>query len=272
MPIARKPSCITFTTDFGLTDHYAGTMKGVVATICPGAPMIDITHNVPAYQVMDGAFAIEQAWRFFPVGTVHVVVIDPGVGSSRRPILLEAGGHRFVAPDNGVLSRVLAQVEEPVVRLIQESRYFLNQQSQTFHGRDIFAPVAAHLASGVAPEKIGPVIENYLRLTIERPVRTARRGWTGAVARIDSFGNVITNFPASDFPLVATELFEFSVGLQQVTTYARSYAETERGELFAIAGSSGFLEIACNQQSAAALLGVGQGAPVELRLLGPRGA
>lgn len=270
MPPIHQPFVITLTTDFELTDHYAGTLKGVIYSVCPEARIVDITHNVTPFNVLEGAFLIEQAWRFFPAGTVHVIVVDPGVGSARRPILLEADGHYFVAPDNGVLSMVISGAQRTAVHWLQSEQYFLPKVSQVFHGRDIFAPVSAHLANGVAPEEFGPAIDNHLRLTIERPVRTARRGWTGAVAHIDRFGNVVTNFRSLDFPQVSGEHFELSIGMRLVDTYATAYAESESGDLFVIGGSSGYLEVACNQASAAGKLGVGIGAPVELRLLGPK--
>ena len=270
MPNISKPSVITLTTDFGLADHYAGTMKGVILSIQPEARIVDISHAIPSYDVGRAAFLIEQAWRYFPPGTVHVVVVDPGVGSARRALLLEAGGHLFVAPDNGVLSRVMAGAQPVTVRCLEASRYFLPAVSRTFHGRDIFAPAAAHLGSGVAPSEFGAGIDNYLRLTIEEPVRTARRGWTGQVAAIDAFGNVITNFGFEAFAQVEQQAFEISIGLDRITQLVRSYAEAAGAGPVAIGGSSGFLEIACHQESAAARLGVGVGAPVELRLLGPK--
>ena len=261
----RRP-IITLTTDFGLADHYAGTMKGVILGICPQAEIVDISHEAGAFEVIEGAFLVTQAYPYFPRGTVHVVVIDPGVGTSRRPILVEAAGQRFVAPDNGVLSLIFER-EKHKVRWVTERKYFLKAVSQTFHGRDVFSPVGAHVARGVPPAKLGMLITDYMRLHFERPVRTARRGWTGSVLKIDRFGNLITNFPAVDFPDFDKRPFEMSLGLQTVNRLARSYAECGPGELFVIAGSSGYLEVSSNQASAAKILGCGVGAPVELRLL-----
>jgi S-adenosylmethionine hydrolase len=141
---------ITLTTDFGLSDHFVGVMKGVILGIEPAAQIVDISHGVQPYQIVDGAFTIAQAYRYFPKKTIHVVVVDPGVGSARRPLLAEMGGQYFVAPDNGVLSMVFAR-EKPKVRHITNERYFLHPLSRTFHGRDVFSPVAAHLAAGVPP-------------------------------------------------------------------------------------------------------------------------
>jgi S-adenosylmethionine hydrolase len=261
----RRP-IITLTTDFGLSDHFGGVMKGVILGICPAAEIVDISHEVGAFGVTEGAFLLAQAYRYFPRGTVHVAVIDPGVGTSRRPILVEAAGQRFVAPDNGVLTMIYAR-EEHKVRWVAAQKYFLKPVSQTFHGRDIFSPVAAHLASGVSPAKMGKVIADYMRLHFENPVRTARRGWTGAVLKIDRFGNLITNFPAEEFPDLDKRPFEMSVGMRTVGKLARNYAECAPGELFLIVGSSGYLEVSSSQASAAKILGCGVGAPVELRIL-----
>src|SRR5712692_8673996 len=261
----RRP-IITLTTDFGLADHYAGTMKGVILGICRAAEIVDISHEVGAFGVTEGAFLVAQAFRYFPRGTVHVVVIDPGVGTSRRPILVEAAGQRFVAPDNGVLSMIFER-EKHKVRWVTAQKYFLKSVSRTFHGRDIFAPVGAHLARGVAPAKMGKLITDYLRLHFERPVRTARRAWTGAVLKIDRFGNLITNFPAEEFQELNRRPFQLSIGLETVSRLARNYAESGPGELFVIVGSSGYLEVSACQASAAKLLGCGVGAPVELRML-----
>src|SRR5438309_4453168 len=151
MPSKSKPaSIITLTTDFGLRDHFAGVMKGVILGICPTARIVDITHECRAFDVAEAAFTIGQAYRYFPPKTVHVVVVDPGVGTARRPILVEAAGQFFVGPDNGVFAFLLSQ-ETCSVRGIANEKYFLQPLSQTFHGRDRFAPVAAHLAKGVSP-------------------------------------------------------------------------------------------------------------------------
>jgi S-adenosylmethionine hydrolase len=257
---------ISLTTDFGLADHYVGTMKGVILGICPDAQIVDIGHQVTPFEISEGAFLIAQAYRYFGKGTVHVVVVDPGVGTSRRPILVEAAGQYFVAPDNGVLT-LIYQKEKHKVRAVTNEKYFLKDVSRTFHGRDIFAPVAAHLADGVKPGRLGKPIADYMRLSFDKPVRTARRGWTGAVLKVDRFGNLVTNFPAAGFPQIEKQPFELLAGLQTVRRLAHHYAECAPGELFAIAGSSGYLEISSSQASAAKILGCGAGAPVELRLL-----
>lgn len=257
---------VTLTTDFGLSDHFAGVMKGVILDICPRARVVDVSHQITPFEVAEGAFVIAQAYRFFPKKTVHVVVVDPGVGTSRRPILAEAGGQYFIAPDNGVLSMIFAR-EQHKVRHITARRYFLKDVSHTFHGRDIFSPVAAHLARGVAPVRFGKLVNDHMRVEFGKPVRSARRGWTGAVLKVDRFGNLITNFSSGDFSAIEQQPFELSVGFSKVNRAVNNYAECEPGELFVIAGSSGYFEIASNQASAAKMLGCGVGAPVELRLL-----
>jgi S-adenosylmethionine hydrolase len=254
---------ITLTTDFGLSDHYVGAMKGVLLSICPTARLVDISHGVGAFEIAEAAFLLSQAYRCFPRGTVHLVVVDPGVGTSRRPILAQAAGQYFVAPDNGVLSMIYSR-ETHKVRAITSSRYFRKPVSNTFHGRDIFSPVAAHLARGIEPARFGKLIEDYLRLSFDKPVRTARRAWTGAILKVDRFGNIVTNFSAEDFPDLDKRPFEMAAGPQRVAVLARNYAECPPGTLFLILGSSGYYEISASQASAAKMLGCAAGAPLEL--------
>ena len=256
---------ITLTTDFGLCDHYAGTMKGVILRICPEANIVDINHEVTPYEIAEGAYTIAQAYSFFPRKTVHVVVVDPGVGTSRRALVAEAAGQYFVAPDNGVLSLIFAR-EKHKVRVISNQRYFLKPVSQTFHGRDIFAPAAAHLAKGAKFASMGKPIDNYLRSEFGSPTRTGKHFWTGAVLKVDRFGNLVTNFRLPDFPGLEQRAFEMVVGPQSVSRVAQNYGECALGELFLIVGSAGYLEISANQASAAKLLGCAAGAPVELRI------
>jgi len=256
---------ITLTTDFGTTDHFAATMKGVILTIQPGAQIVDITHEVEAFQIPDGAFTIAQAYRYFPEQTIHVIVVDPGVGSTRRPILAEMAGQFFIAPDNGVLSIVFAH-EKPKVRHITNQRYFLHPVSRTFHGRDVFAPVAAHLASGVAPARFGKLIDDYLQLTFHRPTQTGKNAWTGSVLKVDRFGNLITNLHLNDFPNLQTRPFRLLAGRQPITRLALTFTECSAGELFVVVGSSGHLEVATNQGSASKILGCGAGSTVELTI------
>lgn len=256
---------ITLTTDFGTADHFVGTMKGVILGIAPRARIVDITHEIPPFDLNEGAFAIAQAWRYFPKGSIHVVVVDPGVGSSRRAILCEAEGRFFIAPDNGVLSMVFDQAPHKV-REIANPKLMLKNVSKTFHGRDVFAPAAAHLAAGVAPPRFGKLIQGAARNFLLKPTRLSRHDWAGAVLKTDRFGNLITNFHIDEFPDVFEQSIELRAGLERITRLARTYSETEVGELFAIVGSSGYLEVVVNQGSAAKMLGVGTGSPVELEI------
>jgi S-adenosyl-L-methionine hydrolase (adenosine-forming) len=256
---------VTLTTDFGLADHFVGVMKGVILSICPEAHLVDISHGVAPFAITQGAFLIAQAYRYFPKKTVHVVVVDPGVGTARRPILLEAAGQYFIAPDNGVLAMIYSR-EKHKVRAITNDKFFLKPVSQTFHGRDIFAPAAAHLATGAAPARMGKRIEDYVRPFFVKPQPAGKRSWSGRVLNIDRFGNIITNFHVDDFPDLARRPFLVTLGSRHVDRLARNYAARRSGELFMIAGSSGYLEVSVNQQSAAQMTGCEIGALVTLKI------
>ena len=258
---------ITLTTDFGTADHFVGTMKGVILGICPTAQIVDITHEVQPFEIPDGAFTVAQAYSYFPKKTIHVVVVDPGVGSTRRPLLAETAGHYFIAPDNGVLSMVLG-AGKLSVRHITYERFFLHPLSRTFHGRDVFAPVAAHLASGIQAARFGKRIDDYLRLDFDQPTRTGKNVWTGSILKVDRFGNLATNLHIKEFPGVNTQPFELRAGLRTISRLALTFTECEPGEMFVIVGSSGYLEVASNQGSAAKTLGCGAGSPVQLTIFG----
>jgi S-adenosyl-L-methionine hydrolase (adenosine-forming) len=254
---------ITLTTDFGISDHFVGTMKGVILGICPNAAIVDITHHVTPYQIPEAAFLVEQAYPYFPKKTVHVVVVDPGVGTARRPILVEAAGQYFVAPDNGVLSLICSREKGHKVRHITAKEFFLDPVSATFHGRDIFAPVAAHLRKGTAPSKFGKLVQDHLRSNFD-PVRTGKRFWAGTILKIDHFGNLITSFRTEEFPDLQERPFSLLAGLLPVERLVLTFADGEPDELVLIAGSSGYFEVACNQGSAAKKLGCVPGSPLEL--------
>lgn len=256
---------ITLTTDFGLSDHFVGAMKGVILGIQPKAQLIDISHGVQPFDIPDGAFTIAQAYSYFPKKTIHIIVVDPGVGSARRPILAEMAGQYFIAPDNGVLSMVFAR-ERPRVRHITNERYFLHPVSRTFHGRDVFSRVAAHLAAGVKPAQFGKRIEDYLRADFDQPTQTMKHKWTGAILKADHFGNLATNFHIDAFPSVRTHPFALQVGPQIIRRLALTYSECPPGELFLVVGSAGYLEVAVSEGSAATALGCGAGSPVELTI------
>lgn len=258
-------SIITLTTDFGLSDHFVGAMKGVILGIAPNTEIVDVTHQITPYEIPEAGFVLAETYRWFPKKTVHVVVVDPGVGTLRRPILAEAAGQYFIAPDNGVLSMVYAR-EKHKVRAITAEKLFLKPVSDTFHGRDVFAPCAAHLAKGLPPPRLGKAITDYSRLEFYKPVRTGKRIWNGTILKIDRFGNLITNFHISEFPVVRTRPFSLTAGQQEVTKLARTFAEQKPGEVFAVVGSAGYLEIAANQGSAARMTGSAPGAPAELTI------
>jgi S-adenosylmethionine hydrolase len=262
MPESR---IVTFTTDFGLSDSFVGVLHGVVLNIHRETTVVDICHAIASYDVFDGAWTIAQAYRFFPPRTVHVVVVDPGVGSIRRPILVETDDYIFVAPDNGVLSLVEAREAKFVVRNITAERYFRQPMSQTFHGRDIFAPVAAWLSKGVDPSEFGPEISDYVRLALPQVEHVGENSLRGVVLKVDKFGNLITNISELDAPALFGNIVppvNILVSGQTITRVRRSYAEGGEEEFFAIVGSSGYLEIAARQASAAKKLSAGVGTPV----------
>lgn len=255
---------ITLTTDFGHSDHFVGTIKGAILDITPEAEIIDICHEVRSYDILDGALTIAQAYRFFPRGVIHLVVVNPGVGSQRRPILVTTDRHNFIAPDNGVLSLVMAR-EEHGVRHITSSHYFLSPVSNTFHARDVFAPIAAWLARGVELDKFGDTITDYIRFSPPRPKALNERTFKGVVLKVDRFGNVITSFTPDDLPLLFKENpppFRITAGKGEITKLNQAYAQSNPGELFAILGSSGYLELATSRGAASRLLGVDRGAEV----------
>jgi S-adenosylmethionine hydrolase len=258
-------SIITLTTDFGLSDHFVGVMKGVILGIAPNTEIVDITHQITPYEIPEAGFVLAETYRWFPKKTVHVVVVDPGVGTLRRPILAEAAGQYFIAPDNGVLSMVYER-EKHKVRAISAEKLFLKPLSDTFHGRDVFAPCAAHLAKGLPPARFGKPIADYSRLEFYKPARTGKRVWNGAILKVDRFGNLITNFHISEFPVVRTRPFSLTAGQQEVTKLARTFADQKPGDIFVIVGSAGYLEIVANQGSAARMTGSSVGAPVELTM------
>ena len=256
---------ITLTTDFGTSDHFAGAMKGVIASIAPKARVIDISHDVAAYDITQAGFVIAQAWQCFPKGTIHVVVVDPGVGSARRPILVEAGGQYFIGPDNGVFSLVY-EAGAHKVRAITNAKVFRKNVSRTFHGRDVFAPAAAHLAKGMKAAQFGKIIHDEVRSWSAQPEKSAKGVWRGSILKVDRFGNLITNFHIDRFDDVKTHAFELRAAKERIHRLALTYSETEIGEMFVIVGSAGYLEIAANQASAAARLGFSAGAPIELEI------
>jgi S-adenosylmethionine hydrolase len=246
---------ITLTTDFGFSDPFVGIMKGVILGIEPATQIVDISHDIHSYDILEAAFLIHSTYRYFPKGTIHVVVVDPGVGSARRPIAASADGHYFIAPDNGVLSAV---VNNDVYHITNRS-LFLDSVSQTFHGRDIFSPVAAHLAKGTPIESVGPRILDFLNRPLPKP-RLQGDKTVGTVLRIDKFGNIITNLRKRDL----SNDFTIHVAGMTITRLCSSFSEAQRGEFFAIEGSTGFIELALDRGSAADKLNVERGDEIEV--------
>ncbi len=259
---------ITLTTDYGTNDHLAGVLKGVILRIVPNATLVDISHQVTPYDLLDGALTIGTAYQYFPPRTVHLVVVDPGVGTERRPILVSGGQQYFVAPDNGVLSLVYEREAAVSVRHITAAHYFLNPVSNTFHGRDIFAPVAAWLAKTYQTEALGEEITDYARFTLPRAKATGST-LKGVVLRVDVFGNLLTNLTAENLPpaTIASGKIALDIGGKRIEKLAQTFAQGGAGEPLAILGSSGFLEIAVNKGHAARVLGVNRGAEVTLSLV-----
>jgi S-adenosylmethionine hydrolase len=255
---------ITLTTDFGSSDHFVGTMRGVILGVNPAAQLVDLCNSVNSFDVLDGALTIAQAYRYFPPETIHLVVVDPGVGTARRPLLVQTTKHYFIAPDNGVLSLVMEQEERVLVRHITASHHFLQPVSNTFHGRDIFAPCAGWLSKGVEPEKFGEEITDYVRFALPKPKPVAERTLKGGVIKVDKFGNLITNLSAENAPelFTADAKVNIKVGQAVVTAIRCTYAEGQAGEVFGVLNSMGLLEIACNRGSAAHVAKAGRGAEV----------
>ena len=257
---------ITLLTDFGLADPYVGVMKGVILGIDPQATIVDLTHDVPPQDILQGAFLLGTSWRYFPPGTVHVAVVDPGVGTERKAVLVQGHGHTFLAPDNGLLSFVLSEEEvesapflpyagaAPTgfgVYALTNPKYWRHPVSATFHGRDIFAPAATHLSLGISSSELGEPIDRITRLAVPAPL-WHRDSLLGHVVHIDRFGNVVTTIPEA---LLGTEgpPITIEIGVQKIAGLSTTYAAREG--LVALIGSHGYLEIAVRNGNAAQLLG-----------------
>ena len=257
----RIEMIITLTTDFGLSDPFVGIMKGVILGLAPHARIVDVTHEIRSYDIGEAAFLVNSSFQYFPSGTIHVVVVDPGVGSMRRPIAAFAAGHYFVAPDNGVLSYVLhlETSAPPAVHHITNESLFRQPVSHTFHGRDIFAPTAGHLARGVSLESVGKAIADYAIKPLPLPVARGKK-LVATVLHIDKFGNIVTNLRRQDLHAG----FKIRLAGQEISQFCRTFSNAEPNELFALEGSTGYIEIGLNQGSAAARLRVSPGTEMEV--------
>ena len=256
---------VALLSDFGFRDHYVGAMKGVVLNICPEATLVDISHEIPAHDVLTAALELAAAYRYFPTGSVFLVVVDPGVGSERRGVAADAGDYRFVAPDNGVLTAVLG--EQPPRRVVEltERRYARPTVSRTFEGRDRFAPAAAWIAKGVQLSALGRPLRDYRLLDIPAPDMADDRV-VGQVLRIDRFGNVVSNIDRKAFESVAQRgSIQIEVGPHVIGRLVETYTEIGEDEVCALFGGTEHLEFAASSSSAVDRLGVERGAAVVVR-------
>jgi len=261
------PGLITLTTDFGLRDPFVGIMKGVLLSICPSARLVDLTHEVPPHDVLAGGLALEAAAPFFPAGTVHLAVVDPGVGTARRPIAIRASGSYLVGPDNGLFTFALEGAGWTAVSLTAPE-YRLAEVSRTFHGRDVFAPAAAYLASGVPLERLGPAVTDPERLR-RAGCRLEGAELVGEVLDADRFGNLITSIPGARLAEIAgAGAIALEVAGRRLRGPVSAYAEGGEGEPAVIVGSTGRLEIFVKGGSARDLLGAGRGAIVRVTRAG----
>jgi S-adenosylmethionine hydrolase len=258
---------ITLLTDFGWGDGYIGAMKGVMLKINPDCRIIDLAHEIPPHDVMAAALVLNQTYSYYPQGTIHVVVVDPGVGGSRRPLVLETDDYCFVGPDNGCFTFFLKRQKEIKTYELTEKQFHLPRVSHTFHGRDIFAPVAAHLSTGVPPVTMGPPIKtaDLSSLAIPDPIAEGEI-LHGEVIGFDSFGNLVTNISQEILGVFAPdEVVEIEIAGEQIKGLKSSYEKGKRGEIIALWGSAGLLEISLKEQSLHREQGWGRGEHVRIR-------
>ena len=255
----KASGLITLITDFGLRDWYAGVMKGVILTINPRARVIDLGHGTAQGDIMGAALALKSSYRFFPRGTVHTVVVDPGVGSDRKIILVEWLGFLFLSPDNGILGLALGEGAMEGARSVERREYWLKEVSRTFHGRDIFAPVAAHLSIGTPPERLGPSFSDCVRLSLPVPRPINENTVEAEVIHVDTFGNLVSCIEEGHPLLAGGRPIAIRIMGREVRNIRDSYSAVSEGELLAICGSSGYLEISIRGGNAARELGARTG-------------
>lgn len=253
-------SIVTLTTDFGTQDYYVGAMKGALLTIAPQTTLVDLTHQAPPQDLLAGAFVLHHAAREFPPGTIHLAVVDPGVGSRRRPLAVRAAGHFWIGPDNGLFGFAF-DGPDCQIRAIAHPGLTPSRRSATFHGRDLFAPAAAHLAIGFPFEEMGPPVADPVRLEEMTPQRQAGR-LHGQVIHVDRFGNLVTNIAAADLAGWDGEVRIRLGSGRELDRICRTYADVAPGTVLALVGSADLLEISVNGGSAARVLGVDRRAPV----------
>ena len=261
---------ITLLTDFGTTDAYVGIMKGVILSVDPSAQIVDLSHDIAPQDIAGAAYCISSAYRYFPAGSIHIVVVDPGVGGRRSIIAVSMAGHFFLAPDNGVLSRIISSGKVESITRVENNSYFLAPVSRTFHGRDIFAPVAGHLSRGISVDCLGRKMTADCTLHLDLPVPhlSENREITGQVIHVDRFGNLITNieypFIQKIFGGVGDRHLKIVIGAHLISGLSAYYQETGPQSLLAIVGSMGFVEIAVNRGSAASFCGASPGSIVSV--------
>jgi S-adenosylmethionine hydrolase len=258
---------ITLLTDFGWGDGHIGAMKGVILQINPACQIIDLAHQVTSHDVMGAALVLGQTYAFYPPGTIHLVIVDPGVGSARKPLVLKTKDYLFVGPDNGCFTLVLKQEQDVQAYELVDKRFRLARVSQTFHGRDIFAPAAANLSLHIAPEEMGPAIDSadLTRLAIPAPLLDGK-SLLGKVIRVDSFGNLLTNISQEDLRKFAPDgVIEIEIKGERIKGLKRSYAEGKAGEIICLWGSTGLLEICLKERNLLRERGWGRGTKVWLR-------
>ncbi|MHB9028367.1 MAG: SAM hydrolase/SAM-dependent halogenase family protein [Candidatus Latescibacterota bacterium] len=256
---------VTLTTDFGTRDPYAGIMKGMVLTANPDARLVDITHEIPAQDILNAAFTLMRAYDFFPPGTVHVAVVDPEVGGNRKNIAVLTEHYLFVGPDNGIFGMVFQQERALEIREILNSPFVTERVSNTFHGRDVFAPCAGYLSAGRNIQEVGPGLKNIVQLKYPRPVQNGNI-LTGEVVTVDSFGNLITNIPEHMFrSFVGKQKVEIFFATERFTTVHRHYSEVAPGTALALFGSSCYLEISMSAGSARDYFMTAAGSTVTVR-------
>lgn len=263
---------VALLTDFGSQDHYVGAVKGAILSACREASLVDIAHDVPPHDVAEGGWALSAAYRAFPPGTVFLAVVDPGVGSERRGLALEASGYRFVGPDNGLFSLILSEHPRAQIHHITNAGLFRHEVSATFHGRDVFGPVAGHLAAGLPIQDVGPAIDDPVRFP-EQPLRQlSPREWQASVTHVDRFGNLTTNLSRQALDeilqIVSGDPTQVVVVVEGIVLpLVRTYAELPEGEGCALLGSAGKLEVAVRKGNASRVLGAGRGAPIRVRVV-----
>lgn len=259
-------SIIALMSDFGTRDHYVAAMKGVILQINPKVTLVDVTHDIAPHDILHGAFVLRQTLPYYPERTIFVAVVDPGVGTSRRIVVAQYSTRLVVAPDNGLLTLLHRNAELQAIRTVENRQFFNNGVSNTFHGRDIMAPVAAHLSRGVPLEHLGPPADHMEILDLPRPTRRSDGTIDGQVTFIDHFGNLVTNISSVDLSasMINRRHLEVTVGAYHVGPIRSTYGEVNRGEPLALFDSSHMLEIAVNQGNAATALGVERGAVVHV--------